>query len=307
MISVDAVASGNASASTTLTVAKTNAAGTKVLVVLIVAGGSGPATHDSVTYNGVAMTKRADIANANASGRNTIWTLSNPATGSAHDIVATFGGSCASYLAGISLLGADATSPIDATNTQAGVIDSSITTVKGGSLILNVTRVHRSSGVDSPVVAHSETEHLNQILPLATVDWICVASKLIAVPGSTATGWSIGSHQSTEEAVAMISIAPEPTSRTVTAKARIKNTATKTVTAKAAVKQLGVTKTIRAGATIKKLGVTRTITARGKIGTTITRTITGRAYIAIPPRGHWRLRSKDDTYPVAMKDDRIKL
>ena len=104
---------------TTVTLSATVTAGANLLVVFTTGTVDSANTHPTgVTYNGVAMTNLS-AANANADWYGStyptsdIWYLLSPATGAAHNIVATWAASKDSHaLAWSSFSGANATTPM---------------------------------------------------------------------------------------------------------------------------------------------------------------------------------------------------
>lgn len=307
---IDGIVDGHLTSGTSKTLAKTCSSDTTLLAVCILVDNNNAPT--GVTYNGVAMTQRMAFTDTNNNMNMSWWTLQSPSVGSSYNVIASWSTSVNAHVAAISVIGAEfATSPVNAINFGDG-IDIAITTTKANSLLLQGCQVWRSAGVDSPVVKYSETQLLNippaSLFGGASAAFFCISDKAITSAGATNTGWTIGSSQTVASGIGVMSISPVPVSKTVTAKARVKQAGlTKTATSKARIRQLGFSRTVTAKATVKKLGVTRTITARGKIGTTRTKSMTAKANIVLPPRGYWKLRSKDNTYPAQMKDGRIKL
>jgi len=95
----------------------------RLLVVAVTISWSGSQTSDSVTWNGTALTKRAEIAESGYGGSTHIWTLTNPASGT-YNVVANYttdGGSGGSKkVVAIGYTGVDQTTPIDNTATSTG-------------------------------------------------------------------------------------------------------------------------------------------------------------------------------------------
>lgn len=97
-------------------------------------------THDSLTYNGVAMTKDKDQGRDAGGGcyeRASIWSLQSPATG-AHDMVASFGGNTSGVNFAVrSLTGVATSSALDITdafNPNCAAISRANTIATTGSI-----------------------------------------------------------------------------------------------------------------------------------------------------------------------------
>ena len=123
---VDAVATGTASAVTSLTVSKVVSGDRTLLIVFVTAedGTDGESNTSGVTYNGTAMTKIT--GKDQGSDSISAWYLINPDTGT-HDIIASFTNAFAEVsLAGISFENVDQTSPIR-DNTSASGTTGTIT------------------------------------------------------------------------------------------------------------------------------------------------------------------------------------
>lgn len=115
MLEIDAISSGKANNSQTLTFAHTCSGINRVLIVGVACNGY---VLTSVTYAGVGMTKKAEASES--SGYAYIWSLIDPATG-ANNIVITSSDEYANIEAGgISFINAIQDTPIGGTATSSG-------------------------------------------------------------------------------------------------------------------------------------------------------------------------------------------
>lgn len=97
---------------TSLTTSRTQVAGSDPVLVVSVATENDP-THDSVTFNGVNLTKQADSLRA-GQRRTTLWTLVNPPVVTAN-IVVTLGSAGDIGMIATSWENVDQTTPVNAT------------------------------------------------------------------------------------------------------------------------------------------------------------------------------------------------
>lgn len=114
----------NAGTVSSVTGSHTCSGSDRILIVHV--SHNGTASHDSVTYNGVALTKIADVVE---SRRLSVWYLIAPSTGS-NDVVVTFGGSSPNVRCGaISYTGAKQSAQPDSFNSDQNGSGTISTTV----------------------------------------------------------------------------------------------------------------------------------------------------------------------------------
>lgn len=143
---------------TTLTVSHTCAVGATLLVVSVCVDSGSSTIVSGVTYNGVAMTRRAitDVAYS-----QTMWTLDAPASG-VHDIVATVTSGHKIGLGAISFLGAY-TLGSNGTGTHSGTAPSIVCTTseQTGFVVAGITIVDlagfANSGTGTSIYATTGT------------------------------------------------------------------------------------------------------------------------------------------------------
>lgn len=140
---------------TSLTTSFTQAAGSNlVLVVKVGTEGGGP-THDSVTFDGVGMTKEVDLS---AQGRRvSIWTLAAPNVTTANIVVTM---SAAADVGMIATSWSDVDQATPASNSASNSANSTNSTVTvpsvSGEVVLDAVN-HDSSGMN-PTVGAGQTE-----------------------------------------------------------------------------------------------------------------------------------------------------
>ena len=121
---------------TSLTTSYIQAAGSDLLLVVMVGTEDGGATHDTVTFDTVGLTKKTDL---NAQGRRTtIWTLVNPNVTTAN-IVVTLSGAADVGMIATSWQDVHQTTPVTDAQTASGLSTSPSVTVASasGELVLN--------------------------------------------------------------------------------------------------------------------------------------------------------------------------
>lgn len=132
------------------------------LVVGISTHTTGGITHDSVSYNGVAMNKETEISYVGVNLKTSIWSLINPSVGT-HDIVATLSGDSKVIGGAISFTGANQTDLINVVviSTSTGsVATQNITTITPNSIVVDtVTSV--ASDNQLPTVGTNQIERWN--------------------------------------------------------------------------------------------------------------------------------------------------
>lgn len=148
-IAHDADATYNGGATTTATQTWTHTDGSGSNRLLVVCWGTGSnRTHDSASYNSVAMTKQTDVAR-DAYFRDSIWTLVAPATG-ANTVSVT--ASNTAKMGGVSSTwsGIDQTTPIGITGTNnAGsgtTLSVTVTTTGTNSYVVDLGFANHNSG-----------------------------------------------------------------------------------------------------------------------------------------------------------------
>ena len=87
-VAFDAKSGGGLTGAASITVAHTTTGSDRLLTVCMFTIDDSAVTHDTVTYNGVGMTKIGDEASGSIAARLSMWQLVAPATG-ANNIVAT--------------------------------------------------------------------------------------------------------------------------------------------------------------------------------------------------------------------------
>lgn len=109
----------NTSTTDTITTSYTQATGSDLILIAVVTSET-DVTHDSVTFDGNAMTKEVDLGNPSGERRVSIWYLVNPPvlTG---DIVANFGGNADLGVIYHSWQGVDQSTPINASASNEDV------------------------------------------------------------------------------------------------------------------------------------------------------------------------------------------
>lgn len=112
-------------------------AGTDRLLVVTALSNNGANPITGITYNGVALTKKANVRPTGATFDTDTWTLVNPSTG-ANDLVITASGSSVIVSCGISYNGVDQTTPVPTvaqTTGSSATMSHSITTTVADSWI----------------------------------------------------------------------------------------------------------------------------------------------------------------------------
>lgn len=102
----------NTSTNSTITTSYTQSAGTDVVLVAIITS-ENDVSHDSVEFDGNALTKQVDLGNPTNERRVSIWTLVNPPV-TTGDIIATFGGNADLGVIYHSWQGVDQVVPVNA-------------------------------------------------------------------------------------------------------------------------------------------------------------------------------------------------
>ena len=183
------VANSTTASSTTRTVAFNNVAGTFLAVGITRFRN---VTTNSVTYNGVAMTKAVDSIEA-SSNRAELWYLASPATGS-NNIVVTFSAATddALVIGSISYTGVDNASPIGATASQAGATTSTapsinITTLNNNSYIMDA--MYKNSTATETATA-PQTEVWGQVDAYGT-EGGAGSYKSFPTAGATSMAWTL--------------------------------------------------------------------------------------------------------------------
>lgn len=191
-IAVDSTGSATPSSasSSTRTVSFTNTAGT-FLVVGIARFRN--VTTNSVTYNGVSMTKAVESIESSAN-RCELWYLANPATG-ANNIVVTFSTTTDDGLVigSISFTGVDNASPIGTTANQvAGTTSNSpsiaITTANNNSYIVDC--LYRNASTETATAPQTEVWGREDTYG---TQGGAGSYKSFPTAGATTMGWSLGS------------------------------------------------------------------------------------------------------------------
>lgn len=172
----------------------------RYLLAIFTTERNGSQTHDSMTYNGVAMTKGPDVQNSRS--RTSIWWMHEDdlPSGGTYDLVGDVDASQGhDALAAISFTGVEQQAP-EATNT--GTTDTtSVTTVTANAWVIDgLTTLQGTSGVaDGSQVEFHDT---------ASSEGHGMASYLgpVATPASTSMGWTVSGSPS-QEAHALVAIA----------------------------------------------------------------------------------------------------
>lgn len=190
---------------TSLTTSYTQAAGSNLLLVVMVGTENGGNTHDSVTFDSVGLTKQTDL---NAQGRRTtIWTLVNPNVTTAN-IVVTLSGATDVGMIATSWQDVHQTTPVTASQTASGLSTTPSVTVASasGEVVLDVANNGDNGG--DPTVGAGQTEiadvevigdfrfHASQqagAAPNVVMDWTIASTEWnsggISIQPAAAAGW----------------------------------------------------------------------------------------------------------------------
>jgi hypothetical protein len=155
----------------------------------------------SVTYNGISLTKAAELSTQDSADLwmcSSLWYLIAPATG-ANTLAITWGGSCDYHVCGdaISLNGVDQTSPLDGTATAAsdyyspaGPITVNVTTGAPNSWVVDGAYCRDSSLTCT--VGSGQTERSNRVITPASGNRRLVCStEAAASAGAVTMSWSL--------------------------------------------------------------------------------------------------------------------
>lgn len=198
-MAVDAVSqSSEVSGVTSITWAHTCSGANRALVVCVKVRHSNAVqgVPTGVTYNGVAMTLEASVANASAIadfGSGPVvsqWSLIAPATG-ANNVVVTFSNAISVSATGvaISFTDADQTDCVDATNSATGSVAAtsvSVTPTAANAIVVDAL-YHLDSGPLS--VGAGQTSRSNRTVN-GGGDTVGVSTEAVATPASTAMTWT---------------------------------------------------------------------------------------------------------------------
>lgn len=180
---------------TSLTTSRTQIAGIDPILVVEVATEDDP-THDSVTFNGVSMTKQVDQLNG-TTRRVTIWTLVNPDVVTAN-IVVTLGSAGDIGMIATSWENVNQSTPVNATagNSGSSTTPSVVVNSASGERVIDVFG-HDTPGSD-PIVGAGQTEladvevvddfrmaasHQDGAAPNVTMDWSGMGNAVWASAG----------------------------------------------------------------------------------------------------------------------------
>ena len=193
-ITIDSTGSATPSiaSSSTRTVSFTNTAGTFMVVGI---ARFRNVTTNSVTYNGVSMTKAVESIESSAN-RSEIWYLASPATG-ANNLVVTFSGATDDGLVigFTTMTGVDNASPIGTTASQAGGTTSTapsiaITTANNNSYIFD--SLYRNSNTET--ATSPQTEVWGREDAYGTQGG-AGSYKSFATAGATTMAWTLGASK----------------------------------------------------------------------------------------------------------------
>ena len=187
---------------TSLTTSYTQAAGSDLLLVVKVGTESGGPTHDSVTFDGVALTKQVDLS---AQGRRTsIWTLVAPNVTTAN-IVVTLSAAADIGMIATSWQDAHQTVPVTATQSASGLSTTPSITIASASGELVIDAVNNGAVGSDPTVGAGQTEIADVIV---IADFRFHASQQAGAAPNVVMDWTISSDQWVSCGISIQSAAP---------------------------------------------------------------------------------------------------
>lgn len=169
-------------------------AGTNKILVVLASFEQNPITTiSSITHNGVALTKRAELTHSGGQNRNEIWDLQLGDTTPTGDIVATWSGSTLSRaFVAVTLADVVQQAP-EATQTASGTsspVNTAITTVTDNALVLDVI----SSNVQTtPTITQGPTQVVIRASALPNSHGYGTSYFPAATAGSNTLGWTVSS------------------------------------------------------------------------------------------------------------------
>lgn len=160
-LAFDAVSFTSGSGSSSVTLSHTCSGSDRILIVNAGVHGNARTVTD-ITYNGVAMTYSTEQVNGSALAKVYQYYLIAPATGT-HDIVVTYSGNADYSVGGISLTGADQTSPKGAvgggTGTGSAPSNAVVTTFANSMVLSGVVWAGQNAGSCSATGTNQTTRY----------------------------------------------------------------------------------------------------------------------------------------------------
>jgi len=189
-VTPDVDTDGLANAALSLTFAHTCAPGATLIVVGVGHSSSvALRTVSSVTYDGVALTKKTPVASNGFIGAE-FWFLKNPATAAPKNVVVTMSAACDISANASSYFGTNALFPLGTPVAGSGAVDSSLVVAGANASDLVIDCVARNAG-GAAAAGVGQTELCNQAT--ATVGQILrhgVSTKIGAA--SVTMAWTLG-------------------------------------------------------------------------------------------------------------------